>query len=86
LAAGDYSYSERFSPTTEAELKTVILGPCEPFKVVDPTPTPTTSLPKTGDNVGGIAITGAVLLVAGAGMIGFLFIARRRRSAAEANN
>jgi LPXTG-motif cell wall-anchored protein len=88
LAAGDYSYAEVFS-RNNTDVKVEVNGPCEPFKVVDgptDTPSPSPSLPKTGDNVGGIAVTGGVLLAAGIGMVAYVFVARRRRSATESAN
>ena len=88
LAAGSYSYKDVVTVGPDGD-QTVKATLCEPFKVVDGptnTPSPSPSLPKTGDNVGSFAITGAVLLAAGAAMIGFLFVTRRRRSAAERNS
>jgi hypothetical protein len=85
LAAGSYSYRDVVTVGQEAD-QTVKATLCEPFKVVDaPTPSPSPSLPKTGDNVGGFAVTGAVLLAGGVALIGLLVVTRRRRSAAERN-
>ena len=87
LAAGEYSYRESFHFVNPDNQELDVTGACEPFKIVDPvTPSPSPSLPKTGDAVGGVFVTGAVLLVAGAGLIALLFITRRRRSAAESGS
>jgi hypothetical protein len=87
LAAGEYSYRESFHFVKPDNQELDVTGACEPFKIVDPvTPSPSPSLPKTGDAVGGVFVTGAVLLVAGAGLIALLFITRRRRSAAESGS
>lgn len=93
LAAGDYGYRESFHFTGPAgvPLPGDVLGACEPFKVVapqtspspSPSVSPSPSLPTTGNSVGGVVVTGAVLLAAGAGMIAFLSVARRRRGAGE---
>jgi hypothetical protein len=88
LPAGSYSYKDVVATGPDGD-QSVRATLCEPFKVVDgptATPSPSPSLPKTGDNVGGFAVTGAVLLGVGAAMIGFLFITRRRRNAAERNS
>jgi hypothetical protein len=89
LSTGEYSYRESFHFVSPDNQELDVTGACEPFKIVDPTttpvPSPSPSLPKTGDSVAGIAVTGAVLLVAGALMIAFVFVGRRRRSAAESN-
>ena len=89
LPAGEYSYRESFHFTTPDNQELDVTGACQPFKVVDGptrTPSPSPSLPKTGDSVAGVALTGVILLALGAGMIAFVFVARRRRGATESNN
>ncbi len=87
LAAGDYSYLEFFFSDTKG-LEDVV-GPCEPFKVVDPTTTTTPGtpgttpsdgdLPTTGGSLTAVIVTGVALVGVGAALI-FL---RRRRTITE---
>jgi hypothetical protein len=88
LAAGSYSYQASFDFAGVDHDSLNLTGPCEPFKVVDPTtPTPetsTSSLAVTGNTVGGvgvgtIAVAGLVLVAVGTALVFF----RRRRSLTE---
>jgi hypothetical protein len=51
----------------------------KPSDCATPTPSPSPSLPTTGSNVTGIALTGALLLLGGIGLVAYAIVWRRRR-------